>query len=280
MHGKRSIAMAVTSAVMATAAMLAMPNTASADANDNVTVSEVNTAINGVASDNGGLIVKPAPSSADANSAAVVATEGMTADIPRDAGDGVSLATDGAPSVTIALPDADATGKRQPDGAVQMITTIANSGASTRYPYPVDVATGGKVVLTKDGGAVVLDAEGTTVLVVPTPWAKDANNVEVPASFETDGAVLTLVVNHTSEAYAYPIVADPFWIAPAAIAAALQTALYICGAGYLAGMVWHVAWGNSWAWDQIRRSGRQGCIEAVVGRYIPWGWIKGVLRLK
>lgn len=301
MRFTRSVATLVTSTVMVTAAMLATPTTASADDGDTVTSSEVAVALDNTENADGNLVSEPAPSTTDANSAAIVAQNGMTTEVPKNPEDGVTFATDGAPPITIGLPNADESkdAKRLSDGTVvypgsdssasaviptehgvQMLTTIENADAPTRFAYKVGVPDGGKVQITEDGSAAILDTEGAVILAVPTPWAKDANGMAVPTKFESNGTTLTQVVEHTSSTNAYPVVADPFWIAPAAIAGAFQAAVWACGAGYLGGVIWHIAWGNSWAWDQVRRSGRQGCIEGVVGRFIPWRWIKGALRLK
>lgn len=296
----RAVITVVTSAAVLATSLTITAGTASAD--DIVTSSEVAVALNSVDSQStNNLVAEPAPASTDADSAAVVSQEGMTTEVPKDPSEGVSVQTEGVSEpITIDLPGADEAnnGQQLSNGAVaypsdngsasavvatevgpQMLITIANPEAPTRYDFTVTGPQGSKVELTEDGGAVVLNDSGETVLTVPAPWARDAAEVPVPTHFETDGTTLVQVVEH-SENFAYPIVADPLWIAPIVIVAALKAAVYACGAGYLAGMIWHVAWGNSWAWEQIRRSGRQGCIEGVVARFIPWGWIKKALRLK
>lgn len=99
------------------------------------------------------------------------------------------------------------------DKGVQMLTTIVDDTAPTRYAYEVDLAEGEKLELV-DGGAQVVSADGTVITAVPQAWAKDASGADVPTHFEVDGNNLVQVVSHTDEAVAYPVVADPIWVAP------------------------------------------------------------------
>ena len=228
----RKIALLTASTVLATGTMLAMPSTASANTgtNDTVTSSEVADALTDV---HGNLVAEPVPSKTDADSAAVVKQDGSVTEVPKDPEDGVVLDSKDAPEVTIDLPNADEAndakrlqdgtvtypgtdGSAQAviptDGGVQMLTTISNADAPTRYDYKVDVPEGGKVQVQEDGSAVVTDSEDKTVLIVPVPWAKDANGTAVPTKFDASGTTLTQVVNHTT-GYTYPVVADPrfYW---------------------------------------------------------------------
>ncbi|MCM2420626.1 hypothetical protein [Streptomyces sp. RKAG293] len=228
----RSGAMLVSTAIVTTAVMLAAPSMATADAGDAVSSSEVATALNSTDARNGSLVAEPVKSTTDADSAAVVKQGGVTMEVPKNPEDGVFLKSEGAPPVTIDLPNAneakDAT--RLSDGTViypgtngsasaviptttgiQMLTTIASSDAPTRFAYKVAVPAGGRVELAEDGSATILDGEGAIVVAAATPWAKDANGVAVPTRFETDGTTLTQVVDHASGRFAYPVVADPNW---------------------------------------------------------------------
>lgn len=232
----RTLSIITTSVILASTTVIITPLTAlAANIDDTVTASEISTALNRTDNKNGNLVAEPISSKTDIDSAAVVMKGGSTIDIPKNPEDGVSLQNKGAPEVTIGLPNADdsANAKKLSDGTivypgsngsanavipteqgVQMLTTISNINAPTRYSYPIDVPNGGKVMLNEDGSgsAFVVDGNGAPVLVIATPWAKDANNDTVPTWFETDGITLTQVIEHTSGNYAYPVVADPsFW---------------------------------------------------------------------
>jgi hypothetical protein len=294
----RKVAALAVSSTMATAVLMGAPNVALADDGDSVTASEVVSALNNVEAANDGLVAEPVKSTTDSDSAAVVVSQDSTLEVPKDPADGVSLGADGTSPVTIELPNAaeakDATkltdgtvvypgadGSANAvipvNGGVQMVTTIADANAPTQFPYKVDVPAGGKVVVNEDGSAAVLDAEGSTVLAIPTPWATDAAGVSVPTRFTTDGQTLTQVVDHTSGAFAYPVVADPVWLVPVVIVGVVRTAFAWCGIGALSNAAWQIFW-NGWVWSEVRRAGKQGCVEGVVGRFVPWGKVKGLIK--
>ncbi|MGV9183996.1 hypothetical protein [Arcanobacterium canis] len=95
------------------------------------------------------------------------------------------------------------------DGAVQMLTTIADANAPTEYRYDIAVQNGQKLEMV-DGTPAVVDENGSLELVVQAPWAVDAHGNAVPTRYEIEGNVLTQVVDHqTLSADAYPVVADP-----------------------------------------------------------------------
>jgi hypothetical protein len=239
--------------------------------------------------------------SSDSDSAIKAATAGATIDVPKDADDGITLgSTDGStPSIGISLPNADdaSTAKRvapgtvayagdngsanavqaTEDGGVRMLTVIDKPSAPTEYDYKVRVPNGGHIELAEDGGAVVVGNENQPIMSVATPWAKDATGTPIRTYFTTDGLTLTQHVEHKAAGVVYPVTADPFWIPAAVIVAAFQSAVYACGVGYLAGAGWQIFW-NGWVWSEIRRAGRQGCVEGVIARFIPWGAIKHLIK--
>lgn len=169
----------------------------------------------------------------DADSAIVAATAGATIDVPKDASDGVTLAANGGPSLDIQLPNADQAGdakqvapgvvaysanngsanavQADENGGVRMLTIIDNPNAPTKYDYKVTVPNGGRIELTPDGGAVVLDADSQVLTAVGAPWAKDAKGKQISTWFVTDGQTLTQYVKHNVKGVVYPITADP-WI--------------------------------------------------------------------
>ncbi|WP_217239788.1 hypothetical protein [Streptomyces sp. AC555_RSS877] len=220
----------VATAVISASALVAMPNIAAADTGDTVSASEIASALGNTDRKNGSLVEEPVPSKTDADSAAVVSQNGTSIEVPKDPENGVSLQGDGAPEISISLPEADASkdAVKLADGTVaypgtnsaqavipakdgvQMLTTITNADAPTRYGYKVSVPGGGRVVVSpNNAGAVVLDGAGKPAAVVPAPWAKDTRGTAVPTHFETDGTTLTQVVQHASGSYGYPVVADP-----------------------------------------------------------------------
>lgn len=217
--------------VLMTTALAAVPSASSAHAST-VSTSEIATALSTTSTSSHNLVAEPAQSSTDVDSAAVATSDSLKVDVPKDPSSGVNVTADGR-AMSISLPNANDAGKatRLPDGTVayagtngsanavvptdggvQMLTTIKNANAPTRYTYEVSVPDGGKVSVIDDGRATVTDARGTVVMTVDVPWAKDANGVSVPTYYEANGTTLTQVVDHAGGNYAYPITADPRWI--------------------------------------------------------------------
>lgn len=284
----RKVAILMAPLTMASAVMLAAPNTAAADTIDTVTSSEVAAALSGTESGNGDLVAEPVKSAVDSDSAAVVTKNGMTTDVPKDPEDGVSLGADGAPSVIIGLPNADEAkdAQRTDDGSIiyagtdgsaqaviptasgaQVLTTIANADAPTRYTYDVTVPDGGKVELTDNGEAVVFDGSGAVMLVAPVPWAEDSKGNAVPTHYETDGKSLTQVVEHNTGNYAYPVVADPsFW----------GFVGCILGTGLPIGLAIAVAYApNTWgAMFSVLRAMNMQPMNATRYTNMVWGWCR------
>lgn len=94
------------------------------------------------------------------------------------------------------------------DGTVQINTIIENSDAPTRYDYPLSLPEGATIVSDEAGGYVISD-EAQIIATIAAPWAKDANGVDVPTTYELNGTTLTQVVEHRGAGVAYPVVADP-----------------------------------------------------------------------
>jgi len=158
-----------------------------------------------------------------------VDASGTSVDLTRNAEDGIAVETPTGANFDIGLPFASAadtavivdgavvydnnngsttTPLVQDDGAVQILTTIADANAPTEYTYVVDAATGGGLVLTEDGGVDVVGPDGFVVSHVTAPWAVDAKGNAVPTHFSIDGNTLTQTIDH-GVATAYPVVADP-----------------------------------------------------------------------
>lgn len=170
--------------------------------------------------------------SRDADSAMIVESEHTSVDIPKKPEDGVTLSLENGTSIDIALPNADEAknAKRvapgivayagndgsanavQADesGGVRMLTIIDNVNAPMEYEYTVTVPSGGRIELTSEGGAVVLDGNAQPIVSIGTPWAKDATGISVDTWFTTDGLTLQQHVLHTVSGVTYPVTADPF----------------------------------------------------------------------
>ena len=101
------------------------------------------------------------------------------------------------------------------DSGVQILTTISNRNAPTRYSYDVSLRPGQAFELLEGGGASVVNPDGSIELVAAPAWARDSQGREVPSHFEVGGNALVQVIDHASNSdLSYPIVADPIWLAP------------------------------------------------------------------
>lgn len=100
------------------------------------------------------------------------------------------------------------------DRGVQMLTTIPDASAPTAFSYEVALRPGQRLTLVDGGGVAVIDADGTIVAGVAAPWARDANGDAVATRYVVEGSKLTQVVDHSAADIEYPVIADPFWLAP------------------------------------------------------------------
>lgn len=96
------------------------------------------------------------------------------------------------------------------DGSVQVTTIISDKSAPTSYDYDLTLPTGATLTLDPESGIVTaMDGDKLAIGVAPA-WAVDANGREVPTHYEIHGSTLRQVVDHTADAVAYPVVADPW----------------------------------------------------------------------
>jgi hypothetical protein len=225
-----SLVVALTSMTVSPLVVMAAPNNAPAtDHSPTVTAGEVQQALQytpDVLHDS-----TQTATTSDTDSAIQAATAGATIDVPKDASQGVTLAADQGPSLDIQLPNADQSGDAQQiapgivayssndgaanavqateDGGVRMLTVIDNPTAPTTYDYKVTVPGGGRIELTEDGGAIVLDSNNQPISTVSTPWARDARGKRIRTWFTTDGITLTQHIKHNVRGVVYPVVGDP-----------------------------------------------------------------------
>lgn len=178
------------------------------------------------------LLLDPAQGSTAQVGTVKIATGSV--EVPADLSNGVKINSSKGESVSIGLPNAAKSGNATVlksgavaypgqssansivvgDLGVQMLTTITGAEAPTRYSYTVTLDAGQRLEL-RDGGAAVVNADGNAELTVAAAWAKDADGKNIPTHYEVDGSILTQVVEHSSvKDVAYPVVADPIWLAP------------------------------------------------------------------
>lgn len=101
---------------------------------------------------------------------------------------------------------------------VRSLIEIQDGSAPREYQYTVELEPGTTLSVQADGTVVGVQDE-ETVLVVPAPWALDADGAKVDTWYEVRGGVLVQHVAFT-DANAFPVIADPVWFVPLVVAGA------------------------------------------------------------
>jgi hypothetical protein len=78
-----------------------------------------------------------------------------------------------------------------------------------KLDYRVGLPQGATLVSEGGLGGVRVLKEGTTLAMVPAPWARDAAGSAVPVTMSASGDMLTVSVEDHSGSYEYPVVVDP-----------------------------------------------------------------------
>ena len=96
------------------------------------------------------------------------------------------------------------------DGSVAIHSVLQDASAPRSYDYELDLPEGATLHLSPDsGGVTVVGADGTPILFVGAPWAKDANGETVPTHYSVNGTTLTQHIEVSGNG-AFPVVADPW----------------------------------------------------------------------
>jgi hypothetical protein len=95
------------------------------------------------------------------------------------------------------------------DGSLQVLSIIESSTAPISYEYSFALPEGAAIIRS-GGGLLIINADGLVAAVAPA-WALDAEGQEVPSHYVVSGQTIIQIVDHRSEDYSYPVVADP-WI--------------------------------------------------------------------
>lgn len=115
---------------------------------------------------------------------------------------------------------------------VRSIINIKNINAPKEYKFDLNLPKGHKLVTSHDyfkgtpgddldtGEVFVVDENNIIQSVFGKAWAKDANGKEVPTKYEVIGNSLIQTVDFNADT-AFPVLADPDWVAIGACAAAL-----------------------------------------------------------
>lgn len=102
---------------------------------------------------------------------------------------------------------------------IRSLIEIEDSSAPKEYLYETEISRGTRLAVQPDGGVVGTAEDGTTTLVIPTPWAMDAEGESVPTHYKVVDNNLIQIVEFDSSSK-FPIVADPVWFIPLIVAGA------------------------------------------------------------
>lgn len=123
-------------------------------------------------------------------------------EFPDIAEDGTAVFSAGTENVDVGV-------QALSDGAVRALTVINGVESPTEYEYAFDLPEGTVLEPTEDGGIRLYDDAGEASGAILPAWAVDAAGTPVPTRYLVEGSKVTQIVDHSSTAFEYPIVADP-----------------------------------------------------------------------
>ncbi|KFF30618.1 hypothetical protein [Bifidobacterium bombi] len=145
--------------------------------------------------------------------------EGNSAQVTSQSGDTLVLPEEASGNVGVSDGTGVVAGKNMTDFAVNLseegntrVTSVLNSKeAPERLDYTF--ADASYLTIEENGSVTIYDKDNQISGGVETPWAVDAQGKSVPTHYEVNGNVLTQVIEHNANDYAYPVTADPSWSA-------------------------------------------------------------------
>ena len=94
------------------------------------------------------------------------------------------------------------------DTGVRMASVSTDDGHGTQtFDYALGLPAGAGAHLTQTGAVEVTRADGSALVTIAAPWARDAAGTSLPTSYSLDGATLTQTVD--TRGAVFPVVADP-----------------------------------------------------------------------
>lgn len=94
---------------------------------------------------------------------------------------------------------------------VRLMTVLGSHDAPSSFTYDLAVPEGTTARPDLDGGLDLLDAEGLSVGTIRPPWARDANGLNLPTTYEWSDGSLTQHIDLSDPGVAFPVIADPAW---------------------------------------------------------------------
>ena len=94
-------------------------------------------------------------------------------------------------------------------GGVEIFDLLRSIDSPESLRFQFGLPAGSQLRPLAGGGAEVVDTEGKSSILIPAPWARDAQGTSVPVTTQVQGNQLVLEVAHREADFAYPIVVDP-----------------------------------------------------------------------
>ncbi len=155
-------------------------------------------------------------------------------------------------------------------GGYAFLEIILSNESPASFSYRIELEESQSLVSDGEGGYLVVNKDGLTIVSLSAPSAHDWEGEEVPTRFVLDGDVLTMEVDHTSGDYAYPIIADPCWkciassVTHGIVVGGISMAVGGCVIGLVFGPAGCLAGATIGAWSGIIGGGTAGAIVAVL----------------
>ena len=161
-----------------------------------------------VVTNNGGTVIEIPVD--PAGQISVETESGATIDIGipgATSADNAVVADDGTVVYADALPGTDIAAQALANGDVRALINIDGPEAPTTFAFPVRIPGAGGLTVNDDGSADVWDEDGSTIALIASPWAVDADGTALDTYYVANGETLLQVVDHAGATY--PVVADP-----------------------------------------------------------------------
>lgn len=143
--------------------------------------------------------------------------EGNTAQVTSQSGDTLVLPEEASGNVGVSDGTGVVAGKNMTDfavnlsdeGSTRVTSVLSSKAAPERLDYTF--ADASSLTIHENGSVTIIGKDNQISGGVDVPWAVDAQGKSVPTYYEVNGNVLTQVIEHNADDYAYPVTADPSW---------------------------------------------------------------------
>jgi YD repeat-containing protein len=147
--------------------------------------------------------------------------------LPKEDSEGIEIGTGGL----VVKPEGDGTARRLGEkdllyyetaedtdllaaplsGGVELSSVLRSAESPEDLRFEVGLPAGAQLQANGEGGATIVDKDGTTQGIVTPPSALDAQGAAVPVALHVEEGQIRLHVSHREQEFAYPIFVDPYY---------------------------------------------------------------------